>query len=298
MKNRFDIEQNLQLFQKIYDDGEVIAAVKEYISANYGEVVKYSKLLLKNRWARLVRKPRILRLAVIALSLTTVLERFRKRGFDDGIFFDTMSDVKIWGEDCREYFGEIGIDEINWLRLHVNCRIFKIGRLQYQLSRYYFAGRTVIEKSKIRRGEKCFNLHIPRGERLDTDGCTDSLKRAAELLEKTFPNVRRDVMVCHSWMLSPSNVNFVKPDGNIAKFANMFTLLGETPRASEHLRWIFGIRADEKVLQNDKATLGYYYDLSGFIPQSSLQKAAKEYVMQGGYLSDGKGAILTEDIIR
>lgn len=298
MKNQFDIEQNLQLFRKIYDDGEVISAVEEYICENYGEVVRYSKLLLRNRWTRLVKKSRLLQLAAIVLSLTSVRERFIKIGFDETVFFATMSDVKIWGEDCREHFGEIGIDEINWLQLHINCRIFKIGRLQYQLSRYYFERKTVIGGIKIRRGEKCFNLHIPRGERLDTDGCMKSLNCAVEILGKAFPKVRTDIMVCHSWMLSPSNENFVKPDGNIAKFARFFTLLGETPCASEHLKWIFNIRADEKVLQSNKATLGYYYDLSGFTPESSMQSAAKEYIMQGGYLSDGKGALLIKDIIR
>lgn len=291
MKTRFDIEQSLQLFRKIYDDGEVISAVTEYVTSHYGEVVGYAKLLLKNRWTRLVGKPRLLRLAAIAISLTAVKERFAKLGFDDEVFFDTMSDIGIWGEDCREQFGEIGIDEINWLRLHVNCRIFKIGRLQYQLSRYYFARKTVIGNLKIRRGEKCFNLHIPRGEPLTADRCIDSLNRAVEVLGKAFPKVRRDIMVCHSWMLSPSNANFVPEDGNIAKFARLFTIVGVTPCASEHLRWIFGIRADENVLQHNKATLGYYYDLSDFTPSSSLQRSAKEYIMQGGSLGDGKGIV-------
>ncbi len=292
MKEQFNIEQNLQLFRKIYDDGEVIAAVTEYVTSNYGEVVRYGKLLLKNRWTKLAKKPRILRLAAIVMSLATVRERFIKIGFDDEVFFNTMSDIKIWGEDCREQFGEIGIDEINWLRLHVNCQIFKIGRLQYQLSRYYFARKTVIGGVKIRRGEKCYNLHIPRGEPLDTDGCIESLNRAVKVLGKAFPKVRRDIMVCHSWMLSPSNASFVRSDGNIAKFAETFTLVGETPCASEHLRWIFGIRADEKLLQKNKATLGHYYDLSDFTTSSSLQRSAKEYIMQGGALSDGKGAIV------
>lgn len=296
MKN-FDIEKNLELFEKIYGDCEVTDAVKDHIRSNYGEVAKYAELLLKNKWTRLESKPRISRLSAVALSLETAYLRFREKGFDDKIFFDTMSDIKIWGEDCRAHFGEIGIDEINWLRLHVNCRIFKIGRLQYQLGKYYFAAKTDICGVKIRFGESCFNVHIPRGERLTMQACIDSVTSAVDIFGKVFPKIRRDIMICHSWMLSSYNSRFVASESNIAKFARLFTLAGESQGAGEHLRWIFDIRADERLLQNNKATLGYYYDLSDVTAKSSLQNCAKQYIMQGGNLSDGKGILLTKDII-
>ncbi|MDE6606045.1 MAG: acyltransferase domain-containing protein [Clostridia bacterium] len=297
MNKNFDIDQNLKLFEKIYDDTEVFEAVEKYIRDNYAEVAKYSKLLLKNRWTGLVGKPRLLRMAALALSLATAKERFKEKGLDEQVFFDTMTDIKIWGEDCRAHFGEIGIDEINWLRLHVNCKIFKIGRLQYQLCKYYFGAKTIIGESKIRFGEKCFNIHIPRGERLDMDLCIRSLKSAYEMLGKAFPKIGREIMICHSWMLSSHNKNFISEDSNISRFAKLFTLVGESQSASEHLRWIFDIRADEKLLQNNKERLGYYYDLSDFQSKSSMQNSAKEYIMQGGILSDGKGALLTKDVI-
>ncbi len=297
MKNNLYIDQNLELFKKIYDDSEVIAAVEKYIKANYGEVAKFCKLLLKNKWTRLVGKPRMLRLAAIVLSLVTARERFIKKGFEEQVFFDTMSDIKIWGEDCRAHYGEIGIDEINWLRLHVNCKIFKIGRLQYQLCNYYFGAKANIGGYKIRLGERCFNIHIPRGERLDLNLCIKSLKSAVEVLGKAFPKINSDVMICHSWMLSSYNANFIDEDSNISKFAKLFTLVGENQSASEHFRWIFDICADEKQLQNNKERLGYYYDLSDYQAKSSLQIAAKRYVMAGGVLSDGKGALLTKEVV-
>ncbi|MDE6372838.1 MAG: acyltransferase domain-containing protein [Clostridia bacterium] len=297
MKINLDIDCNLRLFERIYDAGEVVAAVEKYLRNNYTEVAKCSKLLLKRKWTRLVGKSRLFRLSAIVLSLATARERFGKQGFDEQVFFDTMSDIKIWGEDCRAHFGEIGIDEINWLRLHVNCRIFKIGRLQYQLCKYYFGAKTNIGALKIRFGENCFNIHIPRGERLNYDDCIESLKLATEILCRAYPKVRRDYMICHSWMLSSYNKNFVDEDSNISRFATLFDLAGESKSASEHLRWIFDIHVDEKQLQENKEKLGYYYDLSQFQPKSSLQRRAKEYIMQGGYLSDGKGILLTKDII-
>ncbi|MDE6473469.1 MAG: acyltransferase domain-containing protein [Clostridia bacterium] len=297
MKRNLDVNENLKLFERVYDDSEVVDVVADYIRDNYNEAAKYSKLLLKNNWTRLVGKPRLLRMAALALSLATAKERFEDKGFDEQVFFDTMSDIKIWGEDCREHFGEIGIDEINWLRLHVNCKIFKIGRLQYQLCNYYFYRKTIIGESKIRFGEKCFNIHIPRGERLDMDNCIRSLNYALDVLGKAFPRVNRDIMMCHSWMLSSYNSSFIDEQSNISKFAKLFSLVGESQSASEHLHWIFDVRADEKLLKDNKEKLGYYYDLSDFQPKSSLQSLAKDYIMKGGNLSDGKGVILTKDVV-
>ena len=296
MKN-FDVEKNLELFEKIYDDREVINAVEDYIRLNYVEVAKYANSLLKNKWTRLIDKPRILRLSAVALSLETAYSRFKEKGFDDKIFFDTMSDIKIWGEDCRAHFGEIGLDEINWIRLHVNRRIFKIGRLQYHLFRYYYSAKTSFDGVKIRFGEKCFNIHIPRGERLDMQACKESITDAVDILSKAFPKIRNDIMICHSWMICSHNADFVAEDSNISKFAKLFKLAGESQGASEHLRWIFDIRADEKTLQANKSQLGYYYDLSNYPPKSSLQDLAKRHIMQGGELGDGKGVLLTKDII-
>ena len=97
--------------------------------------------------------------------------------------------------------------------------------------------------------------------------------------------------------MSSHDAHFVAKESNIAKFAKLFTLAGESQGAGEHLRWIFDIHVDEKLLQNNKVSLGYYYDLSDFAVKSSLQDSAKRYIMQGGNLSDGKGILLTKDII-
>ena len=47
----------------------------------------------------------------------------------------------------------------------------------------------------------------------------------------------------------------------------------------------------------NKKKLGYYMDLSKFNATTSLQKAAKDYVMAGGEFSSGKGLLVTKDII-
>lgn len=285
----------MALFEKIYGDGEVISAVRGHINANFAQAAKYAKLLLKNKWTSLGKKSPIFILSSLALCLNTAYERFAVKGLSEEIFFDTMSDIKIWCEDCRAHSGELGLKEINWLILHVNCRIFKIGRLQYQIGKYYFSPQASDGNSKIRLGDKCFFIHIPRGGKLDVDDCVKSINSAVKILGKTFPDIQTNVMACHSWLLASCNKHFIAEDSNIAKFAKLFTIVGENPSASEHLRWIFDIIADEKTLERNKKSLGYYYDLSDFLPKNSLQTRAKDYVMSGGELRDGKGVLFVKN---
>lgn len=283
-----DVEKNMSLFAKIYDDEEVIGAVQNRLESHYKEIKRYAVKLLKGRWRALTKLPSIDVLCAMTLCLMAARRRFLSAGFSDGIFFDTMSDVKIWGEDCKAKWGGIGLREINWLRLHISCEIFKIGRLQYQLSRCYF---NTGKDGGIRLGEKCFNIHIPRGESLDTSKCVESLRQAVDILGKVFPKVKLDIMICHSWMLGKCNALFIKDGSNISRFASMFRIVGESNCASEHFRWIFGLDIDDKILQNNKVKYGYYYDLSDFSPNTSLQERAKDYIMNGGELKDGKGIL-------
>ncbi len=289
-----DVERNMSLFNKVYGDKEVYGAVARRIEENYDEIKRYAFLLLKGRWKALAKLPSIDVLSATALSLATAKLRFAERGMSEEIFFDTMSDIKIWGEDCRRHFGEIGLREINWIRLHIACRIFKIGRLQYQKSRYYLSAHAF---GVISFGQKCFNIHIPRGGRLDREACVDSLRRAVDVFSKCFPKIRRDVMMCHSWLLGKPNACFIKKGSNIADFANLFEIVGETDRACDHFRWIFDINIADRVLQDNKRKKGFYYDLSEYSPNTSLQEGAKQYIMSGGQLKDGKGVIFVDKII-
>lgn len=287
--------KNIQLFNAIYGDDEVGKAVASEMQKNYAKLRAASRKLLSGKWISLSRKQPIFILAAVALSLVEARENFAKIGASDQIFFDTMSDIRVWGEDYRQHnAGKVGLTEINWISLHISGQIFKIGRLQYQLSRYFFEGVTRTHGKTIKFGEPLFNLHIPRGERLDMDSVTRSLQEATRILPQLFPAVRTDVMMCYSWLLCSKNAAFVAADGNIAKFAAMFEVVGETAGAAEHFRWIFDMNNSNKVYNKNKRRTGCYWDMQGYTPKTRLQEAAKQYVMSGGEFSDGKGLLVLE----
>lgn len=292
------LKANWVFFKQIYNDDIVLNAVKEKIMADTKKVVKYSEMLRDGKWQKLVGQAPILILSAIVLCLKSTYERFIKMGLSESVFYDTMSDIKIWGEDYRNHNnGDVGLTEINWLRLHINCEIFKFGRLQFQVGRFYFAKSAEINGRTVRYGDRCYYIHIPRGAKLDSVSCKKSITLAADTLVDVFRNVPTDFMLCHSWLLSSKNSNFIKPTSNIAKFASLFRVVGEKEEASEHLRWIFDMSVENKVLEKNKKKNGVYVNLSNFEPKTSLQADAKDYIMKGGELTCGKGVVLTKNVI-
>lgn len=61
-------------------------------------------------------------------------EEYVKRGISDRIFFDTFRDLTYWCQNCRDEFGEYGINEYHWFFRHIELRIFRLGRLQFELA--------------------------------------------------------------------------------------------------------------------------------------------------------------------
>ncbi len=292
------IKANWVLFKQIYNDDIVLDAVRKEINSDSKKLIKYSEALLDGKWSKLEGMPPLFILSTLAISLKPVFDKFIKMGFSESVFYDTMSDVKIWGEDYRTHHnGDIGVSEINWLQLHFSCQIFKIGRLQYQISKYYFEKSTEYNGVTFKYGDRCYNIHIPRGAKLDSVSCKKSITLAIDTLEDIFRDIQTDIMMCHSWLLSPYNQKFVAPNSNIAKFAKMFKIVGESDEVEQHFRWIFDIREDNKIFAKCKKKNGYYYNLENFTPKTSLQVAAKNYIMAGGELSGGKGLLDTKDII-
>lgn len=292
------IKSNWIFFKKIYNDDIVLNAVRDEINRDAKKLFKYSEFVLDGKWTKLVGMQPIFILSTLVFCLKPTYEKFVKLGLSESEFFDTMADIKLWGEDYRKYHnGEVGLTEINWLNLHMTGQIFKFGRLQYQIGKYYFEKSTEINGRTIKYGDPCYYIHIPEGEKLDSVSCKKSITLAVDTLSDIFRDIPTDVMMCHSWLLSPYNAKFMKPNSNIIKFANMFTIVDQNGDPGQHFRWIFGIFEDSKAFAKCKKKNGYYCNLTRYTAKNSLQEAAKNYIMNGGELSCGKGLLVTKYFI-
>ncbi len=159
-------------------------------------------------------------------------EEYRIRGISDEIYYATFSDIEIWSSTCKRDFGEYGIEEYNWLQEHVQLRLFRLGRLQFQpiaLDRDLEADGRKLAKHQI-----VLNVHIPAGEPLTPQG----VKKSFELARAFFRGVS-PVYVCHSWLLYPELSKVLSADSNILQFQKQFYIYEVDEHAREAEQRIF-----------------------------------------------------------
>lgn len=132
----------------------------------------------------------------------------------------------------------------------------------------------------LNSGELVFSIHIPGNEKLSEEAILQSLKHAIPILRKVFDKWDAKNFICTSWLLSPQVRKFVNPDSNIAKFQNLFDIVG----------WY---DADYAVYEHIFCTAPCPKEQ--LIPKSKLQKSVLDIYRCGGKLHDGFGVLRYND---
>lgn len=248
---------------------QVIAPYESMDEENYSE---YRQRFVNDRFAFFdsVKAEPGYRQLLLFLFLRMAVDaygEYRARGIDEEIYFDTFSDIRIWCMTCHRVFGEYGIEEFHWLQEHVQLRLFRLGRLQFQP--YPVDREIVVDGRKIFRNQLALNVHIPEGEPLDPQAAAESFAKAAVFFRGIPP-----VAICHSWLLDPALSEILPPESNIIRFQRMFRIYDRDPESREAEYRIFG-----RVLA----------DPAGYPEQTSLQRNAKAYLSAGKRLGSGYG---------
>lgn len=223
----------------------------------------------------LVKENNLTRLAVVIESLKYTKQKYDALGIDEKIFVDTMSDIKIW---CQENNNK-GLENSNWLFNHINCELFKIGRLQFQL---YKCNNPTLKYKYLpfEKGDSLVYIHIPTGEKLSLEECKKSIVESLSFFKRYFPDYNYRYYFCESWLIYENNKEFMKPDSNIVKFSQLFNIAYSVDVDAQAIERIFKKRRLFK---------------SNYPENTSLQKSAKEYIITGGKLGIGIGYIDKND---
>lgn len=219
----------------------------------------------------LKHKNDLLRLAVIIECVSETAEKYKSLGIDEKIMFDTLDDIRIWCENNDNK----GLKNYNWIKNHINCQLFKLGRLQYQI----FPCRSKILKYNLlpfNYGDNLIYVHIPQGEKLDYSMCINSLIQSTEFFAKYFPEYKYRFYFCESWLLYEENWQFMKAQSNILQFASIFDVLYSVENNSQAIERIFGKRQHNK---------------HNYPENTTLQKNAKEFLLNKGRLGIGVGIV-------
>lgn len=153
----------------------------------------------------------------------TLLERYRQRGIDEGIYYRSIADLAYKLEECRLVHGIHGSFVASWFAGFFALKRFGLGRLQFEIvstsEDYRLSG------ILVPAGSKAINVHIPRtGTKLLHSEVEESYRLAAEMFAGEFVD-QPILFTCKSWLLDPWNQTVLKPGSNLALFCKDFEIV-------------------------------------------------------------------------
>lgn len=187
-------------------------------------------------------------------------DTYARLGIDEQIYIDTRSDLEIWRGNCRRDFGIDGLQNYSWLENHINLKLFRLGRLQFE---------------PIARGGKiALNVHVPQGEPLLYDRVRESYRYAYR-----FFHGITNKFVCGSWLLCPALGEILPPTSNIIRFAGDYSIVRLYPESRQCEERVFNRITD---------------DYASYPETTSLQKGVKRKLLSGVKLSAAEGEFTFE----
>ena len=205
---------------------------------------------------------------------------YGERGIPMQIYRDSMLDLRYKLEECKLVKGIIGSFVAYWFAEFFDLTRFAFGRLQFQT--YIYNGEDYEKNGKkLAKGDKVINVHIPRSGTPITKEATDaSYARAASFFIGEIPN-RQIVFVCHSWLLYSATLEVFPKHSNTYRFIHEFDVIWD----SHHKE---GVYPDAWRLFD----MDYTGDLNDYPENTSMRRAYKQYLLNGGRTGAGFGIIM------
>lgn len=189
-------------------------------------------------------------------------DTYRKLGFSQSIYYDTMACFSRFVREHRESYGFYTFDRGSWTVRQISCKLFRIGQLEYELV--------------TRERNPMISLHIPSDALLQEDRLRQSYLQARQVIGSAFPEYADAPMYCVSWLLSPALTQLLKPDSRILAFQRLFDI---TPIPAENMQFLQWIVKKPNLPPEE------------FPEDTSLQRNLKAFLLKGGSFPIGKGIL-------
>ena len=260
-----------ELIKRLKLEKELEQRLLELIKSNEEKITSLAEKCKENGFSCLKKENELMRLAACVKYAEYTKKEYERLGISEKIFFDTMSDIAIWCENNDNK----GLKNYNWIKNHTNAELFKIGRLQFQL--YPCKNKTLnYSKMPFKYGENLIYIHIPQGEKLIYADCVASIKAANDFFAHYFPDYEYRFYFSESWLLFEENYLFMKSSSNILQFQSLFEIVDSLAIDVQAIERIFGKRRLFK---------------RNYPENTSLQKSAKAFMLDGGRMGIGIGVI-------
>lgn len=200
-------------------------------------------------------------------------------GHREEIFWETILDVKFKLFECKTVHGVWGNFVENWYDIFYQVKIFKLGRLEYELCEYpaeapvYTWGDITVKP-----GDEILSVHIPSSGKLTREMRMDSYRQAYDF----FADMRGDkplICFCHSWLLFEGNRQIFPGTMNLVDFMNDWDIIHSEEIDDYYDAWrLFGKK--------------YEGDVSVLPQITSQQKAMAKWLSEGKKTGEGLGVLI------
>ena len=197
---------------------------------------------------------------------------YQKCGIPHDVYVQTFRDIAIWEREYRRTHGTSGIAEYEWILNSLTGRVTRLGRLQFEL---ISLPHTIVDGDiTLPKGTIVFNVHVPAEEPLSPALVEDSYQSALRFFHGVQP-----VFLCESWLMNPELQYILPQESNILKFAAPYKIIETEPECKQAQERIFG-----EWKENPQE----------YVAQSTLQQAAKQYLLAGNRLGNATGFFIAK----
>jgi hypothetical protein len=172
---------------------------------------------------------------VFVAAIPNVLRMHAARGIPEDLTWRTLTDIGLQIANYEVRLGRPGFDGAVWVWPHFRGEVFRLGRLQYDLTHIAFADEGVTT------GEPAIAVHIPALGPLTPEACDASFAEARAFFPRHFPDHPHRIVTCMSWLLDDQLAAYLPADSNILRFQRRFRVAPEWKAGNDDVvRYVFG----------------------------------------------------------
>jgi len=211
---------------------------------------------------------------VYILAIEDMEKLYIEKNIPKDIFMATINEMAFSMNQKYKENNEFGFDGYSWFIHHLRGRMFRLGRLVFEIAYindWHLTPMAV--KLGLKMNDPFLSVHITGGEKLDESDCLESFETAKEFFHKIL-NFDFKAFGCFSWLFDPAFGKLLLPDSNILKFQNLFVPTRYWQNHDDFDHVFVNIKKDNI----NKAPTDTY-----------LRKKLVEYVLSGGIMQFGGG---------
>ncbi len=211
---------------------------------------------------------------MLVCASARIREGYITKGYGEKLFYETFEDLFYKLRECKAVHGVYGIFVEFWYAGFFKYRIFKLGRLEFELSTFGSLEYSCPALS-LTKGDPYLSVHIPSCGPLKKELRYDSYRRAYDFFQDRVMN---GVIVfgCHSWLLNAENYNIFPKGSNTYDFLSDWDIVSSKEDVNFGDCW----RVFNKHYKGDPDELPY---------DSSLRRAIVDHLKSGKHMGSGLG---------